>query len=65
MREAQLTGRHTVPEPEIIDYKGFDARRAELEGFAAAINGERALLDPIDCGRRCVGSFRNANTLVP
>ena len=40
--EAPLIGRHAAPEPEIIDYKGFDALRAELEGFAAAINGERA-----------------------
>ena len=35
------TGRHTAPPPEIIDYKGFNALAAELEGFAAAINGER------------------------
>jgi predicted dehydrogenase len=35
------TGRHSAPEPEIIDFKGFNAQRAELEGFAAAINGER------------------------
>ena len=30
-----------APAPEIIDYKGFNALAAELEGFAAAINGER------------------------
>jgi predicted dehydrogenase len=35
------TGRHIAPAPEIIDYKGFNALAAELEGFAAAINGER------------------------
>ena len=35
------TGRHTAPAPEIIEYKGFNALAAELEGFAAAINGER------------------------
>jgi predicted dehydrogenase len=34
-------GRHTAPAPEIIDYKGFNQLAAELEGFAAAINGER------------------------
>jgi predicted dehydrogenase len=34
-------GRHTAPAPEIIEYKGFNALAAELEGFAAAINGER------------------------
>lgn len=37
-----LIGRHTPPAPEIITYKGFNALAAELEGFAAAINGERA-----------------------
>jgi len=36
------TGRHAAPEPEIIDYKGFNALSAELKGFAAAINGERS-----------------------
>ncbi|HEX4614544.1 MAG TPA: Gfo/Idh/MocA family oxidoreductase [Stellaceae bacterium] len=35
------TGRHTAPAPEIIEYKGFNALAAELEGFAAAINGKR------------------------
>jgi predicted dehydrogenase len=35
------TGRHTAPAPEIIEHKGFNALAAELEGFAAAINGER------------------------
>jgi predicted dehydrogenase len=39
--EAPRIGRHTAPAPEIIDYKGFNALAAELEGFAAAINGER------------------------
>jgi len=34
-------GRHTAPAPEIIEYKGFNALAAELEGFAAAINGTR------------------------
>jgi predicted dehydrogenase len=29
-----------APAPEIIEYKGFNALAAELEGFAAAINGE-------------------------
>jgi predicted dehydrogenase len=33
-------GRHTPPAPEIIDYKGFNALAAELEGFAAAVNRE-------------------------
>ncbi len=39
--EAPRTGRHTAAAPEIIDHKGFNALAAELEGFAAAINGER------------------------
>ena len=39
--EAATTGRHTAPEPEIIEYRGFNALAAELEGFAAAIHGER------------------------
>ncbi len=39
--EAPPTGRHMAAQPEIIDYKGFNALAAELEGFAAAINGER------------------------
>ena len=39
--EAPTTGRHAAPEPEIIAYRGFNALAAELEGFAAAINGER------------------------
>jgi predicted dehydrogenase len=39
--EAPTTGRHAAPEPEIIEYRGFNALAAELEGFAAAINGER------------------------
>jgi predicted dehydrogenase len=40
--EAPTTGRHAVPEPEIIEYRGFNALAAELEGFAATINGERS-----------------------
>ena len=39
--ERPATGRHPAPAPEIIDYKGFNALAAELEGFAAAINRER------------------------
>ena len=34
-------GRHLAAPPEIISHKGFNALAAELEGFAAAINGER------------------------
>jgi predicted dehydrogenase len=40
--EPPAIGRHRAPAPEIIEYKGFNALAAELEGFAAAINGERA-----------------------
>jgi predicted dehydrogenase len=39
--EPPATGRHRAPAPEAIDYKGFNALAAELESFAAAINGER------------------------
>jgi predicted dehydrogenase len=35
------TGRQTAPEPEIIEYRGFNALVAELEAFAAAIGGGR------------------------
>lgn len=38
---APPTGRHRAPAPEIIEYKGFNALAAELEGFAAAIEGRR------------------------
>ena len=34
-------GRHSASAPEVLEYKGFNALAAELEGFAAAINGER------------------------
>jgi predicted dehydrogenase len=34
-------GRYAAAPPEIIEHKGFDALRAELEGFAAAVRGER------------------------
>jgi predicted dehydrogenase len=37
--EAMPAGRHTASAPEIIEYKGFNALKAELEGFAAAIDG--------------------------
>jgi predicted dehydrogenase len=39
--EPPSTGWHRAPAPEIIDYKGFNGLTAELEGFAAAIRGER------------------------
>ncbi len=38
---AMPAGRHTALAPEIIEYKGFNPLAAELEGFAAAINGQR------------------------
>ncbi len=34
------TGRHTQPAPEIIENRGVNTLLAELEAFAAAINGE-------------------------
>ena len=39
--EPPQSGRHIAAPPEIIDYKGFNPLAAELEGFAAAIHGER------------------------
>jgi predicted dehydrogenase len=38
--EAMPSGRHAQPAPEIIEYPGFNALLAELEAFAAAINGQ-------------------------
>jgi predicted dehydrogenase len=37
--QAMPAGRHRAAAPEIIEYGGFNALRAELEGFAAAIDG--------------------------
>jgi predicted dehydrogenase len=37
--EAMPAGRHIQPAPEIIEYRGFNALLAELEAFAAAIEG--------------------------
>ncbi|MGH7117002.1 MAG: Gfo/Idh/MocA family protein, partial [Stellaceae bacterium] len=34
-------GRHRASAPELIEYKGFNPLAAELEGFAAAIEGRR------------------------
>jgi predicted dehydrogenase len=39
--EAMPEGRLRASPPEVIDYKGFNPLKAELEGFAAAINGLR------------------------
>jgi predicted dehydrogenase len=39
--ERPATGRHAAAPPEIIEYAGFDAIAAELEGFAAAVEGTR------------------------
>ena len=39
--DSMPAGRHTAAAPEIIEYKGFNALAAELEGFAAAIDGKR------------------------
>ena len=39
--DAMPTGRLTAAQPEVIEYKGFNALKAELEGFAAAIEGVR------------------------
>jgi predicted dehydrogenase len=39
--EAMPEGRLRASPPEVIEYKGFNPLKAELEGFAAAINGVR------------------------
>jgi predicted dehydrogenase len=39
--DAPPAGRHQASSPEVIEYKGFNALAAELEGFAAAIEGRR------------------------
>lgn len=38
---AMPSDRHAASPPEVIEYKDFNALAAELEGFAAAINGTR------------------------
>lgn len=37
--EAMPGGRHAQPTPEVIEHRGFNGVRAELEAFAAAIEG--------------------------
>jgi predicted dehydrogenase len=39
--DAMPAGRHRAATPEVIEYKDFNALKAELEGFAAAIDGVR------------------------
>ena len=39
--QAMPAGRLSATPPEVIEYKGFNPLKAELEGFAAAINGVR------------------------
>ena len=39
--DSMPAGRHTAAALEVIEYKGFNALAAELEGFAAAIDGKR------------------------
>ena len=39
--EGMPAGRHHAAPPEVIEYKGFNPLKAELEGFAAAVNRVR------------------------
>jgi predicted dehydrogenase len=39
MAERRAPGRQTAAEPEVIEHKGFNALAAELDAFAAAIEG--------------------------
>jgi predicted dehydrogenase len=55
--ERPATGRHSALAPEIVHYKGFDALAAELEGFAAAINGERPYPISAEEILHCVAAF--------
>lgn len=55
--EAPPAGRHIAAAPEIIDYKGFNPLAAELEGFAAAIKGERPYPITADEVRHGVAAF--------
>jgi predicted dehydrogenase len=46
--DAMPAGRHTQPTPEIIENRGANTLLAELEAFAAAINGEAPYPIPAD-----------------
>jgi predicted dehydrogenase len=46
--EAMPAGRQTQPAPEIIEHRGFNGIRAELEAFATAIRGEAPYPIPAD-----------------
>ena len=50
-------GRHRASPPELIEYKGFNALAAELEGFAAAIEGRRPYPITADEIRHGVAAF--------
>ncbi|HEX3861572.1 MAG TPA: Gfo/Idh/MocA family oxidoreductase [Stellaceae bacterium] len=55
--DAMPAGRHTQPAPEIIEHRGFNGLRAELEAFAAAIRGEAPYPIPPDQVLHCVAAF--------
>ena len=46
--EAMPQGRHQQPAPEVVEYPGFNTLLAELEAFAAAIDGGPAYPIPHD-----------------
>jgi predicted dehydrogenase len=50
-------GRHTAPPTETIEYGNFNALAAELEGFAAAVNGVRRYPITADEIRHGVAAF--------
>jgi predicted dehydrogenase len=63
---AMPTGRHSQLVPEVIEHRGFNAIRAELEAFAAAIEGGPAYPIPAEEVLHGVAAFeaiiRSAST---
>ncbi len=55
--EAMPAGRHSQPEPEIIQHRGSNTLLAELEAFAAAIRGEAPYPIPADQVLHGVAAF--------
>jgi predicted dehydrogenase len=67
--DAMPAGRHAQPAPEVIENRGFNAIRAELEAFAAAIEGGPAYPIPPEQVLHGVAAFeaivRSAATHQP
>ena len=67
--EAMPAGRHAQPTPEVIEHRGFNGVLAELEAFAAAIEGGPAYPIPPEQVLHGVAAFeaivRSAATRQP